>query len=94
VEVPQPTRSVVLLFSWWKLRVSFLCVAKEKAPKERPPYDLPASRVPCASRLHWRKNKLSRFAPSNKFLLNPMKAAMLGCIEGTERRRRFKEFKV
>ena len=30
--------------------------------------------------------------PQTKFLLNPMKAAMLGCIEGTERRRRFKVF--
>jgi hypothetical protein len=76
------------LFSGRRLRVSFLCLSKEKAPKERTPYDLPASRVPYASHLHWRKNKLARFAPSNRFLLNPMKAAMLGCIEGTERRRK------
>jgi hypothetical protein len=61
-------------------------------PKESTPYDLVATRLPCASRLHWRKNKLARFAPSDKFLLNPMQAAMLGCIEGAERRRRLKEF--
>jgi hypothetical protein len=30
---------------------------------------------------------------SDKFLLNPMKAAMLGCIEGIERRRRFKKLR-
>ena len=45
-------------------------MAKEKAPKERPPYDLVATRLPCPSRRHWCKNKLASlkqiFASSNE----------------------------
>jgi len=53
-------------------------VAKTE-PKKWPPYDLPASQVPCVSRLHWRKNKL---AALKQQLFKPMKAVMLDCIEG------------